>query len=86
MQSACQVLEAVVCYEIESYRRKLEERQRPIWLKTMRGEVHRGCAVHQGGAGDVWCVNRLGAGLAWDVSMGLHGSMGCCVAGAAGDE
>ena len=61
MQSACQLLELVDCYEIESSRRNLEERQRPIRLKAMQDGVHRCCAVHQGGA-EVWCARWVGAG------------------------
>ena len=61
MQSACQLLEAVVRYEIVSCKRTFIERQRPIWLKAMQDGVHRCCAVHQGGA-EVWCARWVGAG------------------------
>ena len=61
MQSACQLLDVVNCYEINSCWRIFLKRQRPIWLQAMQDGVHRCCAVHQGGA-EVWCERWVGAG------------------------
>ena len=67
MQSACQLLEVVDCYEIESCKRTFIKRQRPIRLKAMQDGVHRCCAVHQGGA-EVWCARWVGAGTLCGIS------------------
>ena len=72
MQSACQLLELVDCYEIESCKRTCIERQMPIWPKAMQDGVHRCCAVHQGGA-EVWCARWVGAGTLCGISMWPQG-------------